>query len=124
MLVHVIDDDPTFLGIFKRYLKPHHVECFKNAIDAVAALEKTVPDLIFLDIMLDGPDGFTYLNEISSYADTVRVPVVLISSLYHSLPKMSSYNVIAYLDKTTFTPVDVQKILKLVSSKKPTEVHS
>ncbi len=112
MLIHLIDDDPLFLEVLSRYLKKHEVKCFKNAYEAILALEKSVPDLIFLDIVLDGPDGFTYLNEISSYADTNKVPVVLISSLYHTLPKMSSYNVVAYLDKTTFTPKDVQKIVK------------
>jgi len=117
MLIHLIDDDPLFLEVLSRYLKKNEVKCFKNAYEAILALEKSVPDLIFLDIVLDGPDGFTYLNEISSYADTNKVPIVLISSLYHTLPKMSSYNVVAYLDKTTFTPEDVQKILERIEEK-------
>lgn len=111
LLIHLIDDDPIFRDIMRRYLKPHRVHGFGNSIDAIKKLEDELPDLIFLDLLLDGPDGFTYLNEIASYADTNQIPVVLVSSLYHTLPKMSSYNVIAYLDKTTFTPVDVKKLL-------------
>ena len=118
LLIHIIDDDPVFISILKRYTKPHIAHGFANAIEAVQALEKELPDLIFLDILLDGPNGFTYLNEIASYADTAKIPVVLISSLYHTLPKMSSYNVIAYLDKASFTPDDVQKIIANTASAK------
>lgn len=114
-LFHLIDDDPIFTEIFVRYLKkiaPRAVtHVFRNALDAIDALSDELPDLIFLDILLSGPDGFTYLNEISSYADTNVIPVILISSLYHRLPKMSSYNVVAYLDKTAFTPDDVKKAI-------------
>ena len=117
MLIHLIDDDLVFSEILTRYLKPHQVQTFSNAIDAIQALEKNIPDLIFLDIMLDGPDGFTYLNEIASYTDTNTIPIVIISSLYHTLPKMSSYNILAYLDKSTFAPEDIQKILKKIGAK-------
>ena len=111
MLIHIIDDDQIFASVLKRYLKGHEVRIFSNAISAISALEKEIPDLIFLDIMLDGPDGFTYLDEIASYSDTNSIPVVLISSLYHTLPEMSSYNVIAYLDKTVLKPNDVRRLV-------------
>ena len=112
MLIHIIDDDRIFASILKRYLKNHVVHIFSDAITAVSALEKEVPDLIFLDIIFDGPDGFTYLDEIASYSDTNSIPVVLISSLYHTLPKMSSYNVIRYLDKASFQPSDITAIIR------------
>lgn len=119
LLIHLLDDDLFFQDIIKRYLKPHAVHSFTNALDAIDALSDELPDLIILDILLDGPDGFTYLNEISSYADTNCIPVILISSLYHKLPKMSSYNVYAYLDKTTFTPDELQKIVAEIMTKNP-----
>ncbi len=112
MLIHIIDDDPIFAEIMARYCQPHQTRIFFDAVEAAQALDEEVPDLIFLDILLTGPDGFTYLNEIASYADTSRIPVVLISSLYHTLPKLSSYGVVAYLDKTSFKPKDVQQILE------------
>jgi len=110
MLIHVIDDDQIFTSILKRYLKGHEVHTFSNAITAISALEEELPDLIFLDILLDGPDGFTYLNEIASYADTNTIPIILISSLYRTMPKMPSYNIVAYLDKTRFTPEDIRRL--------------
>lgn len=111
MLIHIIDDDQIFASVLKRYLKGYEVRTFSNAIDAINALEKKIPDLIFLDILLDGPDRFTYLDEIASYSDTNSIPTVLISSLYHELPKLKDYNVIAYLDKTKFTPDDIKEII-------------
>ena len=111
MLIHIIDDDQIFASVLKRYLKGYEVRTFSNAIDAINALGMKIPDLIFLDILLDGPDGFTYLDEIASYSDTNSIPTVLISSLYHELPKLKDYNVIAYLDKTKFTPDDIKEII-------------
>ena len=37
--------------------------------------------MIFLDILLTGPDGFTFLNELISYSDTAKIPIVIVSSL-------------------------------------------
>ncbi len=112
MLIHIIEDDQIFAEILGRYCYPHQVEIFHDTVSAIQALDDDVPNLIFLDILLDGPDGFTYLNEIVSYADTCLVPVVLISSLYRALPPLLDYNVVAYLDKTNFTPHDVEVILR------------
>ena len=106
---HILAENLT--RYLKKFIKNPTIRHFSDAISAVSALEKEIPDLIFLDFLLDGPDGFTYLNEIASYSDTNSVPVVLISSLYHRLPKMSSYGVIAYLDKSTFTPDDIKELV-------------
>ncbi|MBQ3263998.1 response regulator [Candidatus Saccharibacteria bacterium] len=83
--------------------------------DAVAAMEAisdgAMPDLIFLDILLTGPDGFTFLNELVSYTDTARIPVVVVTSLeiQHDL---SDYGVVGILNKDTMTPAEVREYAK------------
>ena len=63
--------------------------------------------MIFLDILLDGPDGFTFLNEMRSYEDLSRVPVVIMSSLNFAGRDLSAYGVVGYLNKSEMTPADV-----------------
>lgn len=81
------------------------IRLFTNAIEAIS--QEEVPELIFLDILLDGPDGFTFLNEMRSYEDLSRVPVVIMSSLNFAGRDLSAYGVVGYLNKSEMTPADV-----------------
>ena len=83
---------------------------FSNAIDAMNAIvENNTPDLIFLDILLDGPDGFTLLDELVSYSDTARIPVVIITSLDLKHYNLSEYGVVGVLNKDTMLPKDIKQ---------------
>ena len=66
-----------------------------------------IPSLIFLDILLDGPDGFTFLNEMASYSDTVKVPIVVVSSLDFTNKNLSNYGVVGVLNKDNMMPEDI-----------------
>ena len=83
-------------------------QVFHNAIEAMQGISQQLPDVILLDVLLDGPDGFTFLNELISYQDTARIPVVLISSLDFSNRNLSHYGVVQVLQKSTMTPEDIQ----------------
>ena len=82
---------------------------FSNAITAIEALNDEVPELIFLDILLDGPDGFTFLNELASYQDTAKIPIVIVTSLDVSNVDLSQYNVVGILSKDNMTPQEIKK---------------
>ena len=104
-MIWVIDDDIEFSKIiFDKY---KNVRYFTNAIEAMNCQE--VPDLIFLDILLDGPDGFTFLNEMRSYEDLAKVPVVIMSSLNFKGKDLSAYGVVGYLNKSEMTPAEVKE---------------
>ncbi|MBR3319958.1 response regulator [Candidatus Saccharibacteria bacterium] len=109
--VYIIDDDELFtdcieLAVHKAN-KNLEIKKFKNAIVAMDELNDNLPDLIFLDILLPGADGFTFLNELTSYPDTAEIPVVMITSL--NLPKtdLSIYGVRGILNKETMKPEEV-----------------
>lgn len=86
----------------------HEIVYFSNAIAAMNELNRTIPDLIILDILLSGPDGFSFLNELVSYSDTVRIPVIVITSLDLSGSDLSHYGVRRILQKETMTPKTIQ----------------
>jgi twitching motility two-component system response regulator PilH len=77
----VIDDSPTIVALIKRMLVQNEYTCLE-AFDAESGLELAFneqPDLIFLDIVLPGMDGFTALRTLRRDPRTRAIPVVMIS---------------------------------------------
>lgn len=119
-LVYIIEDDLTMsdcLGLIVRAtpltapdgtISSPHAMIFHDAISAMRELDQFPPDVILLDILLTGPNGFTFLNELISYRDTARIPVILISSLDLGDRDLSHYGVVQILDKSTMTPETIQ----------------
>ncbi|MBR3132379.1 response regulator [Candidatus Saccharibacteria bacterium] len=106
-MIFVIDDDEIMAEAIALNCKKK-AQIFSNAIMAMTAInEGLVPDLIFLDILLDGPDGFTFLNELVSYSDTAKIPVVIISSLDFSGRDLSEYGVVGILEKEKMLPSEI-----------------
>lgn len=85
---------------------------FNDAIAAMAGLQEEIPDVILLDIALTGPDGFTLLNELASYSDTMRIPVAIITNLDLSGHNLEHYGVFRILSKTTMTPEDIRSAVE------------
>lgn len=108
-MILVIDDDKIMAECIARACREvDEVKVFGNAIEAMQNLGEELPQLIFLDILLDGPDGFTFLNELMSYHDTAKVPVVVVSSLDFAGRDLREYGVVEVLDKSTMTPQEIR----------------
>lgn len=110
-LAYIIEDNEIMSELFARYLSGiTETKIFRDAISAISEISDDQPDLIFLDILLTGPDGFTFLNEIVSYEDTGKIPVVIISSLDFQLESLKNYNVVKILNKDTLLPSDLRAV--------------
>ena len=106
-MIFVIDDNKVMAECIKKACKSEAL-IFTNAIEAMQEIANgVIPDLIFLDILLDGPDGFTFLNELVSYDDTNKIPVVIVSSLDYSNHNLSDYGVVGYLNKDSMLPAEI-----------------
>lgn len=112
-MIFVIDDDEIMAECIANAILDYEVLKFSNAIEAMnAIIDGKMPDLIFLDILLDGPDGFTLLNELISYNDTARIPVVVVTSLDMTDKDLSVYGVVEVLSKDEMTPRDIKRCAK------------
>jgi len=77
----VIDDSPTIVALIKRMLQQNQYQVLE-AFDAESGIEiarREVPDLIFLDIVLPGMDGFNALRTLRRDPATKDVPIIMIS---------------------------------------------
>lgn len=116
----IIEDDEIMAECLARAAKsalaPADSQCtiFNNAISALYSLNEEVPDLILLDILLVGPNGFSFLNELISYSDTATIPIIIVTSLDLHLPDLQSYGVRAILSKETMTPTLIGQTVREV----------
>lgn len=115
-MIYIIEDDKTFAKCLDRFCRPKTTKVFNNVIDAVNSIDEQFPDLIFLDILLTGPDGFTFLNELASYQDTAKIPIVVVSSLDFKNQDLSMYGVVGILNKDTLTPKEIKNYAERYSN--------
>jgi twitching motility two-component system response regulator PilH len=77
----IVDDSPTIVAVLRRMLQQNGYQTYEayTAEDALELARDLVPDLIFLDIVLPGMDGFAALRTLRRDPVTKAVPVIMIS---------------------------------------------
>ncbi|MDO4742264.1 MAG: response regulator [Candidatus Saccharibacteria bacterium] len=106
-MIFIIDDDEIMAECIARAARTES-KVFSNAIEAMNAISTgELPELIFLDVLLTGPDGFTLLNELVSYEDTAKIPVVIVSSINFQGQDLTKYGVVGILAKDTMRPEEI-----------------
>ena len=79
----VVDDIPANVRLLEAKLKAEYFEVL-TASDGPAALEATqaqAPDLILLDVMMPGMDGFEVARRLKADPKTRHIPIVMITAL-------------------------------------------
>ena len=111
-MIFIIEDDEMMSECIADACDVSDVKTFSNIYDAISTIDESFPDLIFLDILLSGADGFTLLNELASYSDTSKIPVVIVSSLDFSGKDLSIYGVVGTINKDTMTREEIRSYAK------------
>ncbi len=74
----VIEDDPLMIQLLRRTLESggYHVRVAVDGAYGMTLLRETKPDLVLLDIMMPGPDGYQVLESIR---ECCNVPVIMVT---------------------------------------------
>ena len=113
----IIEDDKFLRELIARKLISEKFEV-TSAIDGETGLKKAKqakPDLILLDLILPGIDGFEVLAKLKADKDLSDAPVIILSNLgqQEDVDKGLEIGAIDYLIKAHFTPNEiVDKIRK------------
>lgn len=77
----VIDDSPTIVALLSRMLRQNGYQVFEagDAEEGLRIAREDMPELIFLDIVLPGMDGFAALRQLRRDPFTRDIPVIMIS---------------------------------------------
>jgi diguanylate cyclase (GGDEF)-like protein len=82
-LILIIDDIPTNLGVMVDLLETegHRVLVAKNGAEGLLRAASEQPDLILLDVMMPGENGFSVCRRFKANAITRQIPVIFMTSL-------------------------------------------
>ena len=91
----IVDDTPANISVLLDYL---HQQGFKVLVarDGLRALEQVKharPDLILLDMVMPGLDGFETCRRLKAEADTEAIPVIFMTTLSDTTDKMRGFEV-------------------------------
>jgi formate hydrogenlyase transcriptional activator len=81
--VLVVDDTPTNVGVLLEMLgrEGHRVLVARDGESALEQARHTVPDLVLLDVMMPGLDGFATCQRLRADPNTAQVPVIFMTAL-------------------------------------------
>jgi two-component system cell cycle response regulator len=79
----IVDDEVTTAQLVKMVLKKegYRVVTATNGPEALRIADDLVPDLVLLDIVLPGMDGFQVCRYLRKHARTAAIPVIMFSGL-------------------------------------------
>jgi two-component system alkaline phosphatase synthesis response regulator PhoP len=79
----VVDDDRDDLKMISMILEPegYEVVTAENGLEALKKVESESPDLILLDVMMPGLDGFAACAKLKSSPRSRGIPVVLLTGV-------------------------------------------
>ncbi len=118
----VVEDDPLLSDLLAQKFSSEEF-AFLYAPTGEAALEmvkKDKPDLVLLDIMLPGIDGFEVLKQIKASPDTKDIPVVILSNLGQEadILKGTQLGAEKFIVKVTLTLDEVVSLVQGIWDKK------
>ncbi len=80
--VLVVDDSPTELHILKGFLEGagYEVLLAENAESGIEMARSSKPDLVLMDVVMPGLNGFQATRQLSRDPDTEDIPVIMVTT--------------------------------------------
>jgi signal transduction histidine kinase len=113
-VILVVDDQPTNIKVIASILGQKYSLSFaNNGMNALKILEKSIPDLILLDIMMPEMDGFEVCKRIKENENTKEVPVIFLTAKTDIADRIKGFEVgaVDYITKP-FNPVEMEVRVK------------
>ena len=81
--VLVVDDILSNVKLLEAKLAAEYFEVVTafNGVEALAKIEERAPDIVLLDVMMPGMDGFEVCRRIKAKSKTAHIPVVMVTAL-------------------------------------------
>ena len=118
----VIEDDPATSRLVEYSLRHegYQVSTASNGLDGIRKAVEEAPDLIILDVMLPGLDGFEICHRLRSKPDTAKLPIMMFSAKAQEMDKSTGLLVGAddYLTKPAAPTTILSHVEALLAKKK------
>ncbi|KPA14096.1 Response regulator receiver sensor signal transduction histidine kinase [Candidatus Magnetomorum sp. HK-1] len=114
--IMVVDDNPTNLRVLIDYLEESGYETMvaPSGERAIQQLEHAQPDLILLDIMMPGLDGFETCKVFKDDKESKNIPVIFMTALSDTEKKLKGFNMgaVDYITK----PFQQEEVLARINT--------
>jgi signal transduction histidine kinase/CheY-like chemotaxis protein len=78
----VVDDDPHVVDLVRQFLEgePYDVAAAADGEEALAAIARRPPDIILLDLLMPGIDGFAVIEHLQQSARGRAIPIIVLTA--------------------------------------------
>jgi len=116
----VVDDEPDVVELigFNLRSRGYEVISASNGLEALLKTRRFHPDLVVLDVMMDGMDGLSVCEILRTQPATRSMPVIIVTAAAGEMAKLNSFSAGAtdFMTKP-FSPQDlVRKVGRLLES--------
>jgi DNA-binding response OmpR family regulator len=118
----VVEDDKFLRELISQKLKRegHDVREAVDGEDGVRKIEEEKPEIVLLDLILPGIDGFEVLAKIKGNPEREDVPVIILSNLGQrdDVERGLKLGAVDFLIKAHFTPGEIIEKIEAILGKK------
>ena len=78
----IVDDSPTELHVLQKILKKngHDVLVADSGEAGIEIAKTSLPDLVLMDVVMPGMNGFQATRQLTSHAETANIPVIIVTT--------------------------------------------
>lgn len=78
----IVDDEPNIVMSLEYLFQKENFEVFiaRDGAEAIEIIEKIIPDIILLDIMMPKVDGYQVLNYLKTVEELSEIKVIILSA--------------------------------------------
>lgn len=109
----IVDDEPNNLQVMRLVLKSHYKLLFAtDGLMALKAAEQHQPDMILLDIMMPGMNGYEVCDRVKNNPVTSAIPVIFITAMGESEDEARGFDVggVDYIQKPISPAIVLRRI--------------
>src|SRR3972149_9809453 len=79
--IMIVDDEPDIVYLVKKMLEKegYEVEAVYNGSECLGKVRDLKPDLIILDIMMPGIDGWEVAYTLRNWKETKHIPIIMLT---------------------------------------------
>ncbi|MBD0345085.1 MAG: response regulator [Coleofasciculus sp. Co-bin14] len=115
-VILIVDDNPDNLELLFFYLNDSDftIEVAKDGKTAIHKVEEAPPDIILLDVMMPGIDGFETCRRLKANQTTKDIPVIFMTALSETVDKVKGFDVgaVDYITK----PIQPEDLIARVTT--------
>jgi DNA-binding response OmpR family regulator len=125
-VVVCIEDEPEMIDLVKLILEQHNFEVFGavGGEDGLEQIKQIDPDLVLLDLMMPGMDGWEVYQKMKASEMMRQIPVIIVTAKAQSIDKVLGLHIAKVDDYVTkpFGPKDlVESVQKVLAKRSPVE---